>query len=281
MKSLYHVIRILIVFISCGLSAQRNQFEDAPIPQILTYLQPLIVSKSAEAIADSLTNLSIQKIVALIPEIAKQLDYQSALDLLFAIMMQHAHDTVYQKRILETLRDIPKPAEDKPLLLTIIMGNYAAMAPVLVAWIEMHKKQALPLPDHIQNTIVESFLYTIDHDLRTQFEQLRALKLLDPALATQLLWHVVMQDKNPVFVSFLVQTGAQVDTVYNMKYTPLMIATMHNNSQMVQELLNAGADIQMVIDDGIGSALQIAIDKKHTSIEMLLRNFLEQKKELK
>ncbi len=85
-----------------------------------------------------------------------------------------------------------------------------------------------------------------------------------------LLIHAIVATKNGAIVTQLVDNGANPNAAANGK-TPLIEAVLANNQEAVQALLDKKANVNLIIDPAVGSALQIAVKKGYTPIELLLR----------
>ena len=70
----------------------------------------------------------------------------------------------------------------------------------------------------------------------------------------------------------LLQAGATVDAVNNDKHTALHFAAYMGKIQVVEELLNAGADKALKNING-DTALDLAQNKGHPAIVKLLRDW--------
>jgi len=85
-----------------------------------------------------------------------------------------------------------------------------------------------------------------------------------------LLIHAITATKNGAIIRQLVENGANPNTAANGK-TPLIAAVLANNQEAVQALLDKKAQVNLIVDPAIGSALQNALKKGYTPIELLLR----------
>lgn len=76
----------------------------------------------------------------------------------------------------------------------------------------------------------------------------------------------------------LIKYGANVNAKGFNEYTPLMIATINDNINAVQILLDAGANVNIDRADG-WTALRYAISNEHNDIARLLNERAEKKAE--
>ena len=75
-----------------------------------------------------------------------------------------------------------------------------------------------------------------------------------------------------VFVSILKKYGADVDDSKG-NYTLVMQAALQDNGTLVKALAEAGADLNAVVDDATGTALQIAREKGYVTTEEILHKY--------
>lgn len=71
-------------------------------------------------------------------------------------------------------------------------------------------------------------------------------------------------------VRYLLDEGADVNAREKLGHTALMEATYYGHANVVKELVFRGADINAIGDDG--TALDIAVTRKHTAIADFLRH---------
>jgi ankyrin repeat protein len=91
--------------------------------------------------------------------------------------------------------------------------------------------------------------------------------------ASQLLLHVIENKKNNAFIPLLAKHAhADVNYAVNGK-TLLIVAVEQNNIEHVHALLEAGAVVDRVVDHTKETALQVAMTRKYTHAEQLLREY--------
>lgn len=97
--------------------------------------------------------------------------------------------------------------------------------------------------------------------------------VIDASTATNLLQQAVRANKNPDLVAFFKKYGADVNAEYPDKkgITPLIQAVDNRSHQIINALLDNGADINLIKDPIAGSALQHAVQLRDTSVDALLR----------
>jgi ankyrin repeat protein len=83
--------------------------------------------------------------------------------------------------------------------------------------------------------------------------------------------HVAVIDNRPEIVQLLLEHGANINAVTNKeKQSPLHLAIIANNLNMLQILIEKGADITLEMNDGTTSA-QLALKKGNMSIILAIK----------
>lgn len=241
--------------------------------QALNYLRPLLIARTPGVIAQTLQGVSIGRTKdlarAIIKDNGSPLTIDEKIVLILALAHSFAHDP-YAQYTLFNLLLLNKIKNGTPPLIIAARSEYATIIPALTSWIrdenivKFAPEQAL------------SYAITSD-DLVALITLIKYGVPLNSTLATQLLAQTVQQNKDVRFVPFLVDHGANVNHVEN-KRTLLMYAVEQNNKNMVQTLLNSGAQVNVVIAPEVGSALQLAIEKGYGDIDVLLREYGAQEK---
>ena len=169
-----------------------------------------------------------------------------------------------QDKIFNLLLENPIFLAGTPVLYHAAAYHYENSIPALLTWLETK-------PDKKTKWIMDGFAYAIQENkpgvVQILFEQGVPIS---SAQATQLLWQAIMQNKNEQFASLFAKKGARLNDSHG-GVTPLIAAVKTGNLPMVKALLDNGARINLIKDPGVGSALQNAIRKSDTPIELLLR----------
>jgi hypothetical protein len=172
--------------------------------------------------------------------------------------------------------------KSSPLLIAVD-AQYDNIIPALLSWIRGARKkfsrqtaEKKGLVDQLKHAIMA----TINQGEVARLEQLYdkvylvekdTSEAFNVQQASELLWHTVENNKNPAFIDPLVKKfGADINVVGTGKRTPLMVATINKNLAMAQALIDAGANVKLIVDPAVGSALQFAIEHKATDIYKLL-----------
>lgn len=236
------------------------------------YLLPLIASRSVEKAVELLSSLPLEQAVKttekIVDDRASALRRHDKIELLCDFIVTYKSDPAKQEPFFKLLVEKKLFQEGEPLLFTIAMGNYQKIIPDFLQWLEKYNQSIIKLltQDAIQ--------YSIQHNRFTEFKRLHNYGIsISPQQATVLLWEVVDRNNDIRFIRIFVEAGADINTVYEGKYTPLIRATMHNNYPMVKTLLEAGANVNLIPDPAVGSALQIAVRKQFGKVDVLLRKY--------
>lgn len=241
--------------------------------EIIDYLKPFTLSRSVEKIVATMEGLSAQKaaeIARLLITNTPSLQVLDKKELLLGLMLLYK-TRQEQELFLNLFLQESKMAEGVPLLVVASQGRLQKAIPTILQWQKQVVSSASAVPDFIKNLVANAFKHAVatnDLDLFTKLKN--AGLTLEQSFANELLFDVVKENKNNQFVAALVAMGANVNAVLDKK-TPLIIATLGNNINLVNVLLAAGADVNQIPDDATGSALQNALVLKYVDVELLLR----------
>lgn len=254
------------------------------VQDAIWHLSLLISSRSVEKIAESLSQTSAmhaQKILqSIIQDQESALHRNDKLELIFAIALQYHGNIKKQGLFFELIfKNSVLYHTGAPVLFVAAQSNYQRIIPALLEWLQEYSEHTL------DEVIKEVLWYVIKENKFKEFVLLHDYGVfITPELATELLWHAIDNNNTGEFVPLLVQSGANLEYIHNNKHTFFTRATELNNYTMVKALLQEIAQftrdkkkmsdmVNKVVDPAIGSALQIAIQKKFGNIDMLLREY--------
>ncbi len=233
------------------------------VAESLKHIMPLLASRSVEKIAEYLKPFPPHHVRAVLQKIIMNqgslLERNDKLQLLFAVALNYKDEPKRQQAILNFMEQYK---EGEPLLLVAVRNNYEHALPMILTWVA-EKKDA-----YIQDAFDQAL---IDNDVQALTDLLTTIKL-EKEQANGLLWNAIATNRDSGFVDLLVGHGADVNYKHASGRTPLIKATENNNPDTVAALLDADADFDLIVDDAVGSALQQAIAKGYTVIDMLLRD---------
>ncbi len=241
----------------------------SPLDQAIQYLRPLIDFQSVGTLAQTLQDVDLKRVLDLADIIIhkeKMLTRDEKLIFLFALTFNYPDNTKAQYQILDRINKYEQFQKGTPVLLVAAKSLYFnSVIPTILAWSRKEKQE--------QHFIERALMGAVEKN------DLHGLKILvhykmpiTNNQASKYLFKVVEQNKDAAFIPFFVAQGADVNSIEN-KRTPLIYATENNNKKLVKALLKAGAKPQKFVDPEIGTPLQIAIEKRYTDIDLLLRKY--------
>lgn len=232
---------------------------------ILRSLSPQLIATDIVKVADAISNLAIDKqlevLKAIVGNPKSPLNRNQKLHLIFKVVARSS-DESGQTKLLSVLSEYPVLQKGKsPLLYHAAHEGNEKIIPVL-----------LPILKKInENEMVKGLEYAIKADNPKALQALFANGVSVIAReATDLLWNVIQDNKKAEFVPILKEQKAFINSAKNGR-TLLVAAAERNNLSLVKALVEAGADINRIADNEIGSALQIAARKGFTDIDLYLR----------
>lgn len=193
--------------------------------------------------------------------------------ILFGAVMYCKGKKAMQYHLLDLLLTHSDLCSSNSALLTLIRSNYSNSLPVFLNWLRDRQKD-----ENLSNLwaffVEQAFFMAIEHDDYDVVENMLSKKIrMSQEKASQLLWVVVEQNKNSLFIPLLVKYAqADINYVCNGK-TLLIKAVEQKNKDIIQVLLDTGAVVDRVVDPEQGSALQVAMARNDKIIQDLLREY--------
>jgi len=252
-----------------------GELGDLSPEQAIAYLLPLTISRSIEKIVDAFIGVPAAKAK---PILAHLIDVQQAaltrddlVKLLFGIVA-HYKAQADKFMVLDLIADHAVLQQGTPLLYTAAVSPYAKVVPVIMAWIKQRASLS-QLSAMTANSEMRAFEYAVTHNAVAALNALHEHGVhIGAKQATDLLWKAVAAGKKADIARFLIaQEHATVNDVRG-GYTPLMQAAKHNQLGLVKALVEAGSDVNKLADPAVGTALQIAIERGYTAVELYLRD---------
>lgn len=287
-KDIDLLLGILLVFsFSIGiLYGKKNMYKNGrsghespviTIPDRMRLIQPFIRSHSVEKIAQSLKDVPITIALIITNRLIqnKQLTRDDKLHLLFAFLKNY-DDQKSHFSLLEFVRKNKQLQKGEPLLVVAVRGDYASIIPIIVPWAEKMRAQ---VGDIVQQALMKTIQENDSEMLKTLVTQ--GVPVTTP-VASELLWMSIENNNDPEFVDFLVLHGADLN-MNKAGYTLLSKAAENANKALVMRLIavfkKGNHDkkacieyVNKIVDPSVGSALQIAIEKGSTDVELFLRS---------
>jgi len=251
----------------------KNPLDELSLDTAYASLQHLFASRSVATVVSMMQGVSLERTLELaqltLSSKSTALTNNDKAIIMLGLAHNYQGEIKKQYQLLDLLKKFRTAKKDIPLLVCAVHSEYSALTPVILAWMKDKKLDEV--------SIDKAFVYAIQHGDITGFTKLIKHGVpLTPIQATMLLARVVYisQKRMPEFVPLLVELGADVDYT-DQGYTLLMRAVLANDKPLVEALLKTGADknINKILSPSIGSALQLAIEKEHTAIDIMLREY--------
>lgn len=275
-KDILILLSLLIAF-SCTINViyskaayeAEDKITDA---DILRAISPQLIAGDIENTAKALSQLPFNQRVSVIRKILEApgpLDRDAKLNLLFKLVLLSAKNEA--QKILDFLSKIPLLQEGSPIIYHAVQHSNEKSIPHFLSWLKNKFTKDKKLA-WISTVIPEGLEFMVHRNSPDSLEKIFAngLKVTKPEL-TKLLWLAVEENKDPQFIPLLVKQGADINAVKN-KRTPIIKAAENNNLPLVKALAENGADINALPDNEVGSALQVAVRKGYTPIDLYLRS---------
>ena len=243
--------------------------------RLLSEISAVVAARDVKGLARVLKGLPIAKaravVTALIQDETVELLPQEKLHLLLALAMDYMRDSGHQELLQLLIEHASIFNTFSPVYYAATHG-YAALIPHIVAWAEQQKEKQ-KISEDIAQAVYVGLRKSIEDNNVTAFKTIVAQKVtITPDQATQLLWLVVDQVKNPAFVPLLIEIGADSNSVRN-GYSLLAHAVTTKSLPMVKAVNEANPHtINTMHDSEVGTPLQLAIQLGLANIDEYLRS---------
>lgn len=250
---------------------QEKKLSDLSTDQLIHYMRPLFITKSAAAIISFLKHIPSASVFRIVHAVVSDNKIYLPPRVKLRIIFAAAQRQKTSKRrypffdLIAADKRLQKGA--KPLLVKAVETGYAPLVPDILSW----SKNV-----NIGDIAKEALYYAVRHDdedpeaLRELFE---AGLYVDPLMASDLLVDLVSSCSEGYSVSFLVEQLYADPNYISIHGMPLSMAISQNKTSMIIELLKAGANPKLSDEITKKSALQLAIEKGDVFLEELLRDF--------
>ena len=242
------------------------------------YLVPLLIAGTINGAAGMLKQFAPEVrdtvVTSVLDEENTHLKAQDKITFLIAAVQHYTEDQDIQYALLDSIAQHKEHLPYQYTLQSATQDAYVSTIEPLLQWIaqrrtgKKYKRFAKKLFDEgLENLITHNDVHALDVLLSKKMP-------LRKQQATALLHTVVLKNRDPEFVSLLVQrAGANVNYTDKSKHTLLMHAVTQNNVPMTHVLLQEGAKPNKLTSPAIGTALQLAIQKRYVEVELLLRRY--------
>lgn len=253
-----------------GIDIEKRHFANALCSQtpelvpeyIMRSLQPLVQLRNLGMLAGFVDQFDVNMRCSLASLIVQNSDCSIAQEdkLPFLLMLAHRNNDskVVQYKLFDLMLKTHLFDTHVALLSGAAKKDYMAILPSLVGWLHREKSSSAHSVEE-QPLIDEAIYSAIEQDDLHSLEKLSACGIqIDAQRASDLLIRVVYDRKKSAFIPFLIHRGADVNRVGPDRYTLLSKAISYNDLITVRTLLEAGADVDLQVDDTIGSARRLA-----------------------
>lgn len=197
--------------------------------------------------------------------------YDQAMKLILAVT--NTYETkAEQEKILNLSLDFPDLLEKGYPFFIAAHNGYINILSSLLDWSLQRQAENLGKKSIMDTLIYRSLVRAVHDDDPKALELI--YELVSPEykkfLNNKLLWYVAHEGRGTSTIEKLKSLGANVDAPYK-KTTPLIEAIRQGHKEVVEALINAGADVNAMHDLEIGSPLQQAIESRNLDIEDMLR----------
>lgn len=265
------LLGILLVF-SCGISllysvpGQRHAVTAINDDEVIKDIQPFDVSQSVKPMGSFIAELPPAQQVRILDTIfngnKSSLSPEEKLELGLDLVSKRSSPQE-QKLLLDLITRYAGTSK-VPLLYIAVDRQLTSVVPRIVDYYKNN-------PALLKESIYKALLHSIKQDNLKNFAQLiDVLKGISKEMATQLLWEVVRENKDAQFIPVLIIQKADLNSA-SAGQTPLVAAVDKSNVEMIQMLLDNGALPNKFVDPAVGTPLQLALRKKLSTIELLLR----------
>lgn len=255
-----------------------NPVADSSNDQIKDALLPLIDSESVEMAAALLKGLPVKRAKEIADMVfadkAFRINMRDRRLFLCAVAANYKDKPEEQADFFEIMLKYPDLYEGEPLTFTLIANDYESAVPGVIRTLELWRKaKKISLPKGIDDLVERGYTEVLKrNDAHVLGHMEEEGVELDPLMASKLLWRAAGFTKStPDFVKLFKDKGADLN--FNKDgYSPLMMAAASGNLPFVKALVEAGAPIDTIFSNEVGSALQQAVEKGFVAIELYLRS---------
>jgi len=247
------------------------------VDQAYHHMNSLFISHNIDLIIKVINQCMHQFTIELVEKIIADNTYllssEEKMKIIFGTAVYCAQKKNMSYKILDFLLKYPFLYEQTPALLILMSSAYADHVSLFINW-GKERQKSLHNDTLLASFIEHSFRIAIEHNDYIVIESMFNKKIrIRPHVASQFLWTVVEKNRSHHFVPILIKYGqADINYAENGK-TVLIEAVEQNNKAMVQVLLDHGAVVDRIVNPEKGTALQIAMERKDSATEMLLREY--------
>jgi hypothetical protein len=266
--------------IKMQLPPDEHPFANLDPKKAAAQLEVFEAAEDVDKMAQVLNGLNVEKAAAIAKEVVDDktspLGRVAMVDFLYGLALNYK-ESVSQNLILNRIVDSPALLQGGALLLVAARSEYPEVIPVLLRWAQnmIKMKGEAQTPREVALLVQEGLEQTIKNNEPQSLEIMFVQKVpITKEYASRLLWLVVKDNKNPLFVKILLDHGADVN--YGADgYTLIAKAVDNENFEMIKAIVeNGGKNLKINAFQSleVGTALQIAIQKGLAPVDEYLRD---------
>lgn len=269
-KDILILLSILIMIsLSIGFTHGKNETDtqNPSTGEILNALSPQMISGDVPRMASAIGRLPIKQqrevIQTIIKNLKSPLNRKEKLNLIFKLALKNSNESA-RHIILSIIPEHMFLIDGAgPVLYLATLNNNEKIIPAIISAIQK-MNAASKQPIDITTLIISSLKYAISANEPVAMKKMFENGIqISKSQATDLVWYVIENNKAPAFIPLLKDQGADLNKVKD-KRTPLIKATENKNFDLIKELVKDKADINLIPDVAVGSALQVAVRMQST-----------------
>jgi len=259
-----------------------NPLADADADEIISDIQPLLLSQSVEKTIKMLTGIPYKTIIQVLTRILDNKEQNFNRDDRVQVIVGLASSykkPEEQTAILDLILD-PKYLylrEGAPLLFVAAYGDFPQMIPVIKTWYANRVAKQANHAELREELETRALSYAVENQKLDELKNMVTHGItMDKKRASALLVDAVGKKTSCPIIGFLLQQGADVNYVHG-GYTPLLHAIKNHDLKAVKFLVEHGADVNKVSDNKIGNPRQVAEEAVEATAKMLKKEVAKKK----
>lgn len=257
-----------------------DAIDDMTLLEVRRSIDPLIFSHSVYSVASVLSQAS--------PEIVKEILHdlftkpnpltRDEKIVLLLLVAQSQKNKKERYALFDMALKYPELQKGTPILKLAAQIKETGVLKAILDWLAYRKRQGdyedlknwvkVGLQQSLSDNDFSAFKRLLDQPIRISMD-----------FASILLVRAIQENRDVRFIPLLIKKGVKPNYVGPNNRTLLMEAVLKKNIGMVEALLNLGADPNFITDPEIGSAIQLAYERGYIDLELLMRRWVEDKKD--
>jgi hypothetical protein len=260
-------------------SVQDQQMEKRIVSNelLLSRMAAQLASRSVEQVASYIAHdeIPLGQRIELLGEIitnnAYGFSYDDAVQLVLDIANRYQPGSENQRQVFKLLtqfKDLLK--KSSPLFIAVENGYKQTILP-LIEWSIKMAPQHPEVKEDLQELKYRALVRAVDEENAKALQGIYNFSQgISKEHATDLVWHIAENGKSASLLPELKKMGADIDQSRG-KMTPVIQAVVNKYTDVVEQLIELGVDLNKIVDLEFGTALQQAIASRDVPMESLLR----------